>query len=186
VDGEIVRLFAPPSSPYGPGHRGVDLAAVPGEQVRAVLAGVVTFAGRVAGHGWVTVDHGHIDTTYGRLEPLLVQQGDRVAAGDVIGLLAPGRDHLDWGARLDGAYIDPLALLGPWEARLVPPGRASPPPVARVHGGRGQLSGSARPVVWSAGMSAPLQRCILIAEGPARPGPTPAPSQRPLPGDITA
>lgn len=121
VDGSVLRLFDPPSTRYGRGHRGVDLAASPGQPVRAALSGEVTFSGEVAGRGWVTVAHGAgLDTTYGWIDPREVERGDRVSTGEVLGRLAPEAGHLDWGARLAGEYIDPLSLLGPWEAHLVP------------------------------------------------------------------
>jgi murein DD-endopeptidase MepM/ murein hydrolase activator NlpD len=123
VDGAVVREFDPPATPYGPGHRGVDLDAGGGDPVRAAMAGVVTFSGDVAGVRWVTVDHGGgLDTTYGEFGPLAVSAGDRVEAGQPLGRLAGSAGHLDWGARLDGEYIDPLSLLGSWRPRLVPLG----------------------------------------------------------------
>lgn len=119
VDGPLLRLFEAPATPYAAGHRGVDLAALPGSPVRAALPGVVTFAGPVAGRGWVTIDHGGgLETTYGDLAPRLVSAGRRVAAGDVLGRLAAGRAWVDWGARRDGDYIDPLTLLGAWRVHL--------------------------------------------------------------------
>lgn len=120
VDGPVQRPFAAPAHPYGPGHRGVDLAAEPGATVRSALPGLVTFAGQVAGRGWVTVDHGGaLDTTYGVLEPRHVTAGQRVQAGDPLGRLRADARHLDWGARLDGDYIDPLRLLSRWRPHLV-------------------------------------------------------------------
>ncbi|MGH8900301.1 MAG: M23 family metallopeptidase [Egibacteraceae bacterium] len=120
VPGHVLREFVPPVSPFGAGHRGADLAAGPGEDVRSVLPGLVTFSGRVAGQGWVTVRHSSdLETTYGDLDPRLVTAGDRVEAGQVLGRLGPGARHLDWGTRLDGVYVDPLSLLGQWEIHLV-------------------------------------------------------------------
>ncbi|HWB73049.1 MAG TPA: M23 family metallopeptidase, partial [Egibacteraceae bacterium] len=120
VPGPPVRAFNPPASPFGAGHRGVDLAAGPGEVVRAAMDGLVAFSGEVAGRGWVTLRHGgDLETTYGVLEPRLVVAGQRVRAGDPLGVLAADADHLDWGARLVGAYIDPLSLLGRWRVHLV-------------------------------------------------------------------
>lgn len=119
VGGSVLRRFDPPATPFGRGHRGVDLAAVPGEPVRAAMAGVVTFAGRVAGVAWVTVDHGTgLSTTYGGFA-VTVRRGDRVTLGAPLGR-ATGRARLDWGARRDGGYVDPMGLLGGWEVRLVP------------------------------------------------------------------
>src|SRR5690606_15665957 len=41
----VVRPFDPPTSPYGPGHRGVDLAAAPGQPVLAAAEGRIVHAG---------------------------------------------------------------------------------------------------------------------------------------------
>lgn len=120
VDGSVVRHFEEPAHPYGPGHRGVDLAAGPGTTVRAALPGVVTFAGQVALRGWVTVDHGGgLDTTYGVIDPRFVTAGQQVRTGQSLGEVAAGVEHLDWGARLHGTYIDPLRLLWRWRPHLV-------------------------------------------------------------------
>lgn len=123
----VVRPFQPPSGPYAAGHRGVDLATRPGQPVRAAGAGVVRFAGDVAGRGVVVIAHADgISTEYEPLTPT-VRAGQPVARGEPIGSVAgshgacgPGR-CLHWGARRDAAYLDPLSLLrrlGP--VRLLP------------------------------------------------------------------
>jgi murein DD-endopeptidase MepM/ murein hydrolase activator NlpD len=121
----VVRPFEPPDSPYGPGHRGVDLAGTAGQPVLAIGAGVVTFAGSVAGRGVLVVDHGALDSTY---QPVaaLVPVGARVAAGQQIGFLEVVHSHclpdacLHLGVRRAGHYLDPLSLLGPRPVRLKP------------------------------------------------------------------
>jgi murein DD-endopeptidase MepM/ murein hydrolase activator NlpD len=60
VVGPVIRGFDPPSTPFGAGHRGIDIAAPMGTPVLASAPGLVTFAGEVAGHLFVTVDHGGI------------------------------------------------------------------------------------------------------------------------------
>jgi murein DD-endopeptidase MepM/ murein hydrolase activator NlpD len=156
VSGAVVRAFDPPEHPYGPGHRCADLAADPGEPVRAALAGVVTFSGEVAGRGWVTVDHGGgLRTTYGVLPTREVRAGQRVRAGEIIGFVSEDAEHLDWGARLHGSYVDPLALFGRWEAHLIHPDRLiapvrehpSPPPVAGTAGPEA-IGGAPATMVW--------------------------------------
>jgi murein DD-endopeptidase MepM/ murein hydrolase activator NlpD len=141
VLGPAVRRFDPPETRYGAGHRGVDLAAAAGQPVVAALGGTVTFAGPVAGVSWITVGHGGgLETTYGPVEPRLVAAGDVVGPGSVLGLVAAGASHLDWGARLDGAYIDPLGLLGRWGTYLTTaddvglPALGGPAAVAAVPG----------------------------------------------------
>jgi murein DD-endopeptidase MepM/ murein hydrolase activator NlpD len=119
VGGRVLQPFDPPATPYGRGHRGVDLAGVPGEPVRSALAGTVTFAGHVAGVTWVTVAHdGGLSTTYGGFASSM-RTGDPVALGASLGTVTE-RARLDWGARRDGRYVDPLRLLGGWHPVLVP------------------------------------------------------------------
>ena len=120
VDGVVVRPFEPPLTEYGSGHRGVDLEAAPGAEVRAAERGEVRHAGAVAGVVWVSIDHRDgVRTSYGPLTSLRVRAGDEVDRGEVIGLLAAG-DHgqpevdtgLHFGARRDGDYVDPMLLPG--------------------------------------------------------------------------
>ena len=121
VSGRLLRDFDPPAQPWNAGHQGVALDATPGDTVVAAMDGVVAFSGEVARQGWVTVDHGGgLATTYGLLDPRAVTAGQHVAVGDPLGRLSSAAEHLHWGARLDGAYIHPLSLLGKWRVRLAP------------------------------------------------------------------
>ncbi|MEU3455069.1 M23 family metallopeptidase [Micromonospora sp. NPDC006766] len=121
-----VRRFDPPPQPWLPGHRGVDLAADPGVEVRAAGAGMILFAGPVAGRPVVTVGHADgLRTTYEPVRPGL-PVGAQVATGTPIGdLLAghlgcPAEACLHWGLRRGEEYLDPLALLGLGAVRLLP------------------------------------------------------------------
>lgn len=117
VDGPrvVVRPFVAPPTPYGVGHRGVDLAAVAvGAEVRAVTSGVVHFAGTVVDRPVVTVRTGQVLATVEPVSPL-VAEGDRVTAGQVIGTLEPGhctRPCIHLGVRIAGEYVSPLLYLG--------------------------------------------------------------------------
>ncbi|MFI1486605.1 peptidoglycan DD-metalloendopeptidase family protein [Streptomyces sp. NPDC020747] len=130
----VIRGWEPPATAYGRGHRGVDLTAAPGAPVRAVAPGRISFAGRVAGRGVVSVElNGTGDpplrTTY---EPVraTAKKGAEVTAGEVIGVLEPTGSHcpascLHWGLRRADTYLDPLSLLPPWllgrgPSRLLP------------------------------------------------------------------
>lgn len=144
---EVVAPFDPPDTPFGPGHRGVDLRGTPGQGVRAALPGTVSFAGTIAGRGVVVVDHGTTRTTY---EPVAASAtvGDAVAAGHRIGTLQLPGSHcfpaacLHWGW-IEGAstYLDPLRLVGLGPVRLLPlwrdlpigpPGRPPARPLVRL------------------------------------------------------
>jgi murein DD-endopeptidase MepM/ murein hydrolase activator NlpD len=120
----VVRGFEPPATPYGAGHRGVDVAAPPGSAVRAAGDGLVAYAGPLAGRGVVVVSHGALRTTY---EPVAaaVAAGARVRAGEVVGRLDAGHPGcpdgcLHWGLLRGGVYLDPLSLLRPARPRLLP------------------------------------------------------------------
>ncbi|MEU6735065.1 M23 family metallopeptidase [Streptomyces physcomitrii] len=123
----LLRGWEPPATPYGRGHRGVDLAGAPGVPVRTIAEGTVTFAGQVAGRGVVAVDlegtgDPPVRTTY---EPVTAQvrKGDQVRAGQRLGVLQPPGGHcggascLHWGARIGEEYLDPRLLLPPWLLR---------------------------------------------------------------------
>ncbi|MFC7308762.1 murein hydrolase activator EnvC family protein [Streptomyces monticola] len=125
----ILHAWRPPATAYGPGHRGVDLAAPPGSPVRAAAPGRVTFAGRVAGRGVISVDHTGTGTTPLRTtyEPVraTVEKGTRVTTGDPLGTLEDGPFHctqpcLHWGLRRAKTYLNPLTLLPPWLLRRGP------------------------------------------------------------------
>jgi murein DD-endopeptidase MepM/ murein hydrolase activator NlpD len=117
--GRVVNSYRPPGTPYGRGHRGIDIVAPVGTDVKASAPGVVAFAGSVAGALWVSIDHPDgVRTSYGYLSSVAVAKGDLVARGQVIaasGLGHPGSPvpHLHFGARFGGDYIDPMLLLLP-------------------------------------------------------------------------
>lgn len=119
VEGEVATDFETPAHHYAAGHRGIDLAVGPGTPVAAAGAGVVHHAGQVGGTTWVSIRHQDgVITSYGPLSLLRVAEGDAVAAGDPLGVVAAsthgaGGGGLHWGARRDGVYLDPLSLLEP-------------------------------------------------------------------------
>lgn len=122
----VVRDFDPPPHRFGRGHRGVDLAGVPGLPVLTAASGTVLFAGPVGGRPVVSILHdGGLRTTY---EPVLpaVSPGDVVTTGERIGTLAAGHPGcaapacLHWGLRRGEEYLDPLRLLSPGPLRLLP------------------------------------------------------------------
>ncbi|MEU9995122.1 M23 family metallopeptidase [Streptomyces sp. NPDC050848] len=138
---QIVRGWEPPAGPYAAGHRGLDLAAPVGAPVRAAASGVVTFAGRVAGRGVLTItlpDTGDppLRTTYEPVDPL-VTAGTKVTRGDPVATLAApatgaagssgaaGSAHcagscLHWGLLRGDTYLNPLLLLRQGPSRLLP------------------------------------------------------------------
>ncbi|WP_286689199.1 peptidoglycan DD-metalloendopeptidase family protein, partial [Aeromicrobium sp. REDSEA-S38_B2] len=126
-DPEVVHGFDPPATPWGAGHRGVDLVGSTGQVVRAALPGTVSYAAGLAGRGVVVVSHGTTRTTYEPVQPE-VSVGDPVGAGDRLGTLQAAPSHcvprtcLHWGwiDSSSGDYLDPLRLVGVGPVRLLP------------------------------------------------------------------
>lgn len=160
----VVQGFDPPDTPWGAGHRGVDLLGSPGQPVHASLAGSVRFAGMLAGRPVVVVDHGAVRTTYEPVEPAAgLTVGARIGAGALLGRLVtagshcPPRTCLHWGLirNADDVYLDPLSLVGGGPVRLLPWDAAGPAaPAAPATGAAlsrpSRLSGLSGPVttVW--------------------------------------
>ncbi|STC68145.1 membrane metalloendopeptidase protein [Corynebacterium pilosum] len=113
-----------PEQNWLPGHRGVDLALGIGDDVLAAEDGTVAFAGMVAGTPVISIDHDDgIRTTYQPVHAL-VDEGERVTSGTVIGRLGhptDGYPGLHWGALIaKDTYINPLSLLDDPMIRLKP------------------------------------------------------------------
>jgi hypothetical protein len=140
VTGAILHGFDPPDSPYGSGHRGIDIAAAVGTEVLATDDGVVSFAGLVGGRLFLTIDHGGgLTSTSSWLTSLLVRKGAHVVRGQPVATTGWGHPallvpHLHFSVRLDGTYVDPLVYLGSLDVssliRLAPLDMATGAPTA--------------------------------------------------------
>jgi len=120
VNGEVISQFGVrrilndlPRSP----HTGIDLRAKMGEEILCSNTGIVVYVDELYFSGKsVVVDHGSgLYTMYFHLSRINVKEGQRIAGGEVLGLVgASGRStgpHLHWGVRLGGARVNPLCLL---------------------------------------------------------------------------
>lgn len=126
----VTTPYDPPDQNWLSGHRGVDLAARVGQQVRAPHDSYVHYAGFVAGRPVLALKMRNGDLV--SFEPVHAQlsTGDRAMRGDVIGHIASegqehcaGHDCLHIGLRRGGEYLNPLTL---WRAHrpeiiLLPP-----------------------------------------------------------------
>ena len=125
VRGPIVDPWRPPSTPYGPGNRGIDIGTVPGAAVVSPADGIVTFAGAVGDARFVVVESPDgIRITVGFLAAVTVRTGQKVRRGQSIGR-AGTSVHV--GARIGDDYLDPTPLFsgGPPHVRLIAAGERS-------------------------------------------------------------
>ena len=131
TDSEISDIHLPVSAPVSSSfgvrrdpftkqlrfHRGLDLAAPEGTEVRAALEGEVVFAGFKAGYGnSVIVQHpGGLETTYAHLANVNVKRGDTLEAEQVLGLVGnTGHStgpHLHFEVSRWGEPLDPRVAL---------------------------------------------------------------------------
>jgi murein DD-endopeptidase MepM/ murein hydrolase activator NlpD len=100
----------------------VDLAAPAGTAVHAIGDGTVTHVGDVAGIASVTIDHRVARSSYLPIDAL-VDEGEAVTAGEVIGFVASGHCRQDclhlglrrpiWDIRdaTSDPYLDPVAWI---------------------------------------------------------------------------
>lgn len=98
-------------------HSGIDIAVPVGTPVSATADGVVQFVGNTDGYG-LRVEVRHADRTvtlYAHLSEVLVQPGQHVSKGEIIGKSgnsgASTGPHLHYEIRRDGQAIDPWPIM---------------------------------------------------------------------------
>ena len=99
---------------WGSFHSGIDIANAVGTPILAATNGTVVDSGPAQGYGnWIRIlsDDG-VMTTYGHMETLDVNEGDRVVAGQKIaGMGSLGfstGSHLHFEVEVDGQKMDPV------------------------------------------------------------------------------
>lgn len=116
VSGAFGRKRLINGQPRSP-HSGEDISAPAGTDVLATNNGIVrlTVDHFFSGKG-VFIDHGlGLHSMYFHLSEVLVEEGQRIRRGQPIGRVgATGRatgPHLHWGVRMNGARVNPYALV---------------------------------------------------------------------------
>jgi len=99
-------------------HRGIDIVAHEGTEVRAPADGIVSQATRKSDYGkMIDISHGYgYVTRYGHLSEVLVRPGQRISRGDLLGRVgSTGRStgpHLHYEVFRDGHRVNPWKYLG--------------------------------------------------------------------------
>ena len=119
----LSSYFGTRDNPFGQAtqeyHSGIDVPAPQGTQIIAAYEGEVAWSYYSSSAGnWVGIDHGNgLYTVYMHMSQRLVSEGDWVSTGQVIGLVGTtGRstgNHLHFGVRKNGSYVDPLNWVSP-------------------------------------------------------------------------
>jgi len=114
-EGEVVGRF----SLSGKVNKGIDIRGKSGDEVRSSADGIVVYAGGgLRGYGKLVIVK-HNDrylSAYGHNQTILVKEGDKVRAGQVVARIGgPGgnEDLLHFEIRRDGKPRDPMAYLPP-------------------------------------------------------------------------
>lgn len=99
-------------------HTGLDFSAPGGTPVGSVSAGTVVASGWFGANSYgnaVYVDHGDYTTRYAHLSQRLVDVGDRVGPGQLVGLVGStgnsSGNHLHLEVHVDGRPVDPYTWL---------------------------------------------------------------------------
>jgi murein DD-endopeptidase MepM/ murein hydrolase activator NlpD len=99
-------------------HRGIDIVAHAGTEIRAPADGIVSQATRKSDYGkMIDLSHGYgFVTRYAHLSEVLVRPGQRVSRGDLLGRVgSTGRStgpHLHYEVFRDGRRVNPWKYLG--------------------------------------------------------------------------
>jgi len=138
VDGTVLRPFVAEGDPYAGGqHRGIDIAARAGADVRSAATGVVAFVGQLPHEGLcltIRTADGY-SVTLVHLGSIGVRMGTAIEEGEVVGTIGPsgdaewGEPYVHLGIRLTAdphGYLDPLSLLPAREASSASPVQSAP------------------------------------------------------------
>lgn len=117
VSGPITSYFGAPRGKYP--HAGIDFAVPVGTPIRAAWPGVIQRAAWNAVTGrtgmGMLLNHGDRSTYYGHMSKFIKSVGDKVKAGEIIGLSGnTGRStgpHLHWETWVKGTPVDPMRYL---------------------------------------------------------------------------
>ena len=100
-------------------HKGIDIGAVSGSDIKAAAGGSVVIATYSTSAGnYIMISHGGgVYTVYMHMKSMAVSEGDEVSKGQVIGYVGSTGystgPHLHFGIRVDGNYVDPLGYVSP-------------------------------------------------------------------------
>lgn len=116
VRGKIVRRFGSQPHPEVPSvkieNSGIDIAAGASEGVEAIFAGEVISLRKIPGlRNVIMIRHGGFYTVYSNVDHARVKAGDRVQAGDQLGLTSTGGDPIHFELWKGKTPLNPTSWL---------------------------------------------------------------------------
>ena len=113
VSGRITSRFGSRESIRSYNHTGLDIAAAYGTNIKAAAGGTIKWSGYMGSYGnLVIVDCGNnVEIYYGHCSKLLVKEGQKVKAGDILGKVGSTGNstgnHLHFEIRVNGTRVNP-------------------------------------------------------------------------------
>lgn len=97
-------------------HKGIDIAAKSGTNIKAAMAGTVTVAEENSEYGkFIKITNGEVMTVYAHCKKIKVKVGDKVKIGQIIATVGSTGvstgPHLHFEIRLSGRYINPKYVI---------------------------------------------------------------------------
>lgn len=113
IQGDVIKKF----SPKGAGKKGIDIAGVPGQSIKAASPGKVVYSGSgLLGYGQLIIIKHNTKflSAYAHNRRLTVKEGEQVKSGQKIaelGMSGTNRPKLHFEIRRNGQPVDPLVYL---------------------------------------------------------------------------
>ena len=97
-------------------HKGIDIAAESGTNIKAAMAGTVSVAGENSEYGkFIKIVNGDVMTVYAHCKSLKVKKADKVKLGQKIATVGSTGNstgpHLHFEVRLENRYINPKLII---------------------------------------------------------------------------
>ena len=97
-------------------HKGIDIAAKSGTNIKAAMGGIVSVAEENSEYGkFIKITNGDLMTVYAHCKSLKVKKGDKVKIGQTIATVGSTGNstgpHLHFEIRLSGRYINPRYVI---------------------------------------------------------------------------
>ena len=97
-------------------HKGIDIAANSGTNIKAAIEGMVSVAGENSGYGkFIKILNGDVMTVYAHCKTLKVKSGEKIKLGQTIATVGSTGNstgpHLHFEIRLENRYINPRLVI---------------------------------------------------------------------------